>query len=149
MINNLLKNAKITRVNSGGAGSASSTPTKATIIDMKGFRSVMFVAEFGNVLITSAVSLKVAGADVNDTAQMALLVGSAGGVAGATDVDDKLIILDVVSPNQRYLEAQVFHVTADAPFDSVLAIQYDPINMPVTQGSTVYDSDTLANPAVA
>lgn len=146
MLNGLLKNAKITRVSAGGAGTASATPTKGTILDMAGFESVMFIAEMGNVLTTSVVSLRAAQGIVNDTAQMALLAGSSGGVAGASDMDDKCIILDVVRPNERYVEVQLFHVTADAPFDSILAIQYGARNVPVTQGSTVYDSDTLSNP---
>jgi len=148
-MNNLLKNVNITRVHAGGAGAASATPTKGTILDMAGFESVMFIAEMGNVLTTSVVSLRAAQGIANDTAQMALLAGSSGGVAGASDMDDKCIVLDVVKPNERYIEVQLFHVTADGPFDSILAIQYGAANVPVTQGSTVYDSDTLANPAEA
>lgn len=149
MINNLLKNVKVTRVSAGGAGTASATPTKGTVLDMAGFESVMFIAEMGNVLTTSVVSLRAAQGTTNDTAEMDLLTGSSGGTAGASDMDDKIIILDVVRPTERYVEVQLFHVTADAPFDSIVAIQYGARNMPVTQGSTVYDSDTLANPAEA
>lgn len=146
MFNNLLKNAKVTRVHAGGAGAASATPTKGTILDMAGFQSVMFVAEMGDVVAGSVISLRAAQAPTNDTGAMTLLEGSAGGTAGAADVDDKLIILDVVRPNERYIEVQLFHVTQNAPFDSILAVQYDPTHAPVTQGSTVYDSETLANP---
>jgi hypothetical protein len=148
-MNTLLKNCKVTRIEVDGAGSASATPTKCDIIDMAGFRSVMFVAMMGNVLDTSAVSLRVAGAATNSSGAMALLVGSAGGTASATTYDDKLVILDVVQPNQQFLECQIFHVTADAPFDGILAIQYDPKDAPTTQGSTVVASASLANPAVA
>ena len=146
MLNNLLKNAKITRVHAGGAGAASATPTKGTILDMAGFQSVMFIAEMGDVVSGSVVSLRAAQATTNDTNEMDLLAGSAGGTAGASDIDDKLIVLDVVRPNERYIEVQLFHTTQNAPFDSILAIQYDAKDMPVTQGSTVYDAETLANP---
>lgn len=145
----LLHNCKVTRVLADGAGSASATPTKGTIIDMAGYSAVMFVAMMGNVLATAAVALKVAGAATNDTAEMALLTGSAGGTAAASDYDDKLVILDVVNPNQQFLEVQVFHVTADAPFDGVIAIQYCPKDAPTTQGSTVVASALLSNPATA
>lgn len=144
MLNNLLNNAKITRVNAGGAGSASATPTKCTILDMTGFKSVCFVAEFGNVLTTAEVALKIATATTNDTGAMALVSGATvSGTAGASDYDDKLVILDVPEVNKQFVECQVFHVTADAPFDSVVAIQYNPIDAPVTQGSTVVLSDTV------
>lgn len=144
MLNNLLNNAKITRVNAGGAGAASATPTKCTILDMTGFKSVCFVAEFGNVLTTSVVSLKVATGTENDTAELSLVTDAlVSGTAGASDYDDKLVILDVPEVNKQFIECQVFHVTADAPFDSVIAIQYNPTNAPVTQGSTVVLSDTV------
>ena len=146
---NLLRNVKITRISADGAGSASATPTKATIVDMLGFESVMFVAAMGNVLDTSEVALKVAGSDANDTATMVLLAGSAGGTASATTYDDKLVVLDVVKPRQRYLEAQIFHVTADGPFDGIFAIQYNGRDKPVTQGSTVVASSTIYAPAAA
>lgn len=144
MLNNLLNNAKITRIHAGGAGAASSTPTKCTILDMTGYKSVCFVAEFGNVLDTSVVSLKIATATTNDTAQMALVTDAlVSGTATATSFDDKLVILDASEVNKQFIECQVFHVTADAPFDSVVAIQYNPINAPVIQGSTVVLSDTV------
>ena len=138
----LLKNANIVRINAGGAGSASATPTKATILDMSGYQSVMFIVGFGNVLDTSVVSLKAGVSDTNDTATMTLLTDFPTGTAGAATYDDQLVILDVPKVDKRYIEAQVFHVTADAPFDSVLAIQYNPTNVPVTQGSTVVNSAT-------
>lgn len=146
---NLLNNVKITRIKADGAGSASATPTKADIIDMLGFESVLFFAAMGNVLTTSAVALKAAGAAVNDTAEMALLTGSAGGTADGTSFDDKIVALDVVKPPYRYIEAQLFHVTADAPFDGIFAIQYNGSRVPVTQGSTVVASATSDSPVLA
>lgn len=144
MLNNLLNNAKITRVSADGAGAASATPTKCTIIDMEGFKSVMFVAMMGNVLDTSVVSLKIATATTNDTAQMSLVTDAlVSGTATATSYDDKLVILDVPEVNKQFVECQIFHVTANAPFDGIIAIQYNPTSAPVTQGSTVVLSDTV------
>ncbi len=146
MINNLLKGAKITRVANAGAGAASATPTKGTIIDMAGFQSVMFIATMADVVAAADVKLRAAQSPTNDTNAMTLLQGFAGGVAGAADMDNKLLVLDVVRPNERFIEAQIFHVDQNAPFSSIVAIQYDSKDAPVTQGSTVYDAETLANP---
>ena len=145
----LLHAVKVTRVSADGAGAASSTPTKATIIDMDGFDSVMFVAMMGNVLDTSVITLRAAGATTNSTGAMALLTGSATYTAGATDADDKMLILDVVRPPYRYIEAQLFHVTANGPFDGILAIQYNAGRVPVTQGSTVLASTVSDSPTLA
>ncbi|WP_430229911.1 hypothetical protein [Nitrosomonas communis] len=144
MLNNLLNNCKITRVHAGGAGVASATPTKCSILDMSGYKSVCFIAEFGDVLATSEVALKIATADTNDTGAMSLVSGAeVGGTAGVSDYDDKLVILDVTDVGKQFIECQVFHVTANAPFDSVIAVQYNPVNAPVTQGGTVVLSDTV------
>lgn len=144
MLNNLLNNAKITRVSNDGAGSASATPTKCTILDMDGYKSVMFVAAMGNVLTTSVVSLKIATGATNSTGAMTLVTDAlVSGTAGASDYDDKLIVLDVPVVDKQFIECQIFHVTADAPFDSIIAIQYNPTGAPVTQGSTVILSDTV------
>jgi len=148
-MHNLLNNTKITRVSADGAGAASATPSKATIIDMDGFDSVMFIAAMGNVLDTSVLTLKAAGATTNSTGAMALLTGSATYTAAASDADDKLLILDVVRPPYRYIEAQLFHVTANGPFDGIFAIQYNAARVPTTQGSTVIASATTDSPVLA
>lgn len=144
MLNNLLSNVEIVRVSADGAGAASATPTKCTIVDMEGFKSVCFIAHMGNVLDTAVVSLKAATATTNDTAQMSLVTGAVvSGTAGASTYDDKLIILDIPEVNKQFIECQIFHVTANAPFDSITAIKYNPTVAPVTQGSTVILSDTV------
>lgn len=148
-IHNMLNNTKITRVSVDGAGAASATPTKGTIVDMQGYESVCFVAALGNVLDTSEVALKAAGSDTNSTGTMALYAGSAAGTAGASTYDDKLVILDVVRPPHRYVEVQIFHVTANAPFDDIIAILYNPTQKPVVQDSTVILSETLETPVLA
>lgn len=146
---NLLKNAKVTRVLNGGAGTASATAEKGTIIDMAGFESVMFIAMLNDVVDTAALTLAVAASDTNDTGAMALLSGSATKTAGASDCDNGLMVVDVAHPNQRYLEVQLTHATANAPHGGVLAIQYNAKDVPVTQSAGVVASALLANPALA
>ena len=145
-MNNLLRNVKLTRISADGAGTASATPNKMTIIDMLGYESVLFFVAMGNVLTTSVVSLKVAGATTNSSGAMTVLTGSAGGTADATSYDDKIVALDVVKPTYRYLECQLTCATADGPYDGVFAIQYNGHDLPVTQGSTVVASNTLYSP---
>ena len=146
---NLLNNCEVVRVSNDGVGTASATPTKGTIIDMFGFESVMFVAAMADVVNLSEVDLKAAGADEDDTAEMVLFTGTAGGVADATSFDNKLVVLDLVRPGKRYIEAQLFHVDQNAPFDGIFAIKYNPLHKPTTQGATVAASATLAVPADA
>lgn len=145
MLNNLTNSIKTIRVSNDGAGAASATPTKCTIVDMENFRSVRFVAMMGNVLDTSVVSLKIATGDTNDTSDMTLVTGATvSGTAGASTYDDKLVILDCPEVNQQFVECQIFHVTANAPFDGIIAELYNPKDYPVTQDSTVILSDTVS-----
>ncbi len=147
MLKNLLNNVKITRVLNRGTGAASATPNKGTIIDMSGFRSVMFVAAMQDVLDTAVITLGAGLSDTNDTATMtAMTSGNVQVTANATSADNKTLVLDLVAPRKRYIEAQLTCATANAPYDSVIAIQYDPINVPTTQSSTVVASATTVEP---
>lgn len=148
-MHNLLNNVKFLRISADGAGTASATPNKMTIIDMDGFESVCIFAAMGNVLTTSVLTLKAAGATTNSSGAMALLTGSATFTAGASDADDKLIVLDVVKPPYRYIEAQLTCATADGPYDGVFAILYNGARKPVTQGSSVIASATTDSPVLA
>jgi hypothetical protein len=141
---NFLNNALVTVVSTGGAGAASATPTKATILDMLGYECVAFIAVMGDVVNLSEVALKAAQGDTNDTAAMTLITGaSAGATATATSFDDKAIILDIIKPTKRYVEAQIFHVTQNAPFDTILAVQYNARSKPVTQPASVVATDQV------
>ena len=149
-MHNLFKNAKIVRVANAGAGAASATPTKATIIDADGYDGVCFIAALGNVLDTAQVSLKAASAAANDTNAMVLITGAEAGhsvtgvAADATSHDNKLVVLDVPRPPNRYVEAQIFHVVANAPFDGIIAILYRGDRVPVTPDASVVASATYA-----
>jgi hypothetical protein len=55
--------------------------------------------------------------------------------------------LDVVNPNERYVRAVLTTATADIGISGIVAIQYGALDVPITQGTTVLDSDTLGNPA--
>lgn len=150
MTKNLLHDIKVTAVLGDGAGSASATPTKADVIlDMAGWIGVLFIARFADVVSGAVVSLRAAQSDTNSSGTMALLAGSAGGTAGTSDYDEKIVMLDVVRPAKRYIELQVFTVTQNAPFDGVIAIQYGARTRPAVQGTTVAASTTLNHPAEA
>jgi hypothetical protein len=147
MTPSLLKDAKITRVtNAVAAGQAA---TASDILDMSGFEGVVFIAALGDVSDTSVVTLTAQQNTANSTSGMATLSGSATFTAGASDADNKLLVLDVYRPRERYVRAVFTSATANAVKDGVIAIQYGPRVMPVTQGSTVIDSDTLIEPAEA
>jgi len=144
MLNNLLNNVKITsvlaKVASGTAVSYSD------IVDMSGFDSVCFIAKLGAIVSGSVVTLAAQQNTLNSTAAMATLEGSATDTNGSPTGDDGVLVLDIVRPQERYLRAVLTSATQAAEKDAIIAIQYNAKDMPITQGTTVLDSDTLTSP---
>lgn len=143
-MNNLLNNVKVARVLAAvAAGQATSY---SDILDMKGFQGVVFIAKLGDVAAGSVLTLAAQQNSANSETGMATLEGSVTHTATSTDADDNLLILDVVRPNERYVRAALTSATADAAKSGILAIQYGAKEVPITQGSTVLDSDTINCP---
>lgn len=144
---NLLGNVKITRVLAAVAdGQAASA---SDILDMEGFEGVLFIAKVADVTNGSVLTLAAQQNTLNSASGMATLDGSVTYTADATDADDDLLVLDVFKPRERYVRAVFTSATQNAVKDGVIAIQYGARKVPITQGSTVLDSDTLISPAEA
>ncbi|MCK9497103.1 MAG: hypothetical protein M0R75_16645, partial [Dehalococcoidia bacterium] len=104
---------------------------------------------FGNVLDTAAVDVQVAQGDTNSTGAMVVSEAKVSFTAGASDMDNRAVVLEVVNPGKRYLEIQVKVATANAPISSIVCIKSNPSVVPTVQGTTVIDSATFVNPAAA
>ena len=81
-------------------------------------------------------------ANLSDAADLA---GTAVSIADAED--NELLVLDIYRPGERYVRAVVTRGTADATIDGVIAIQYGPRVLPVTQDATVAAIATHVSPA--
>ena len=144
---NLTKNVKVTRVLTSQVAGTSDT-LSTSIIDMAGFEGVMFVAELGDVTNTAVLTLQAQQNTANSTSGMATLSGTSAQAAyDTTSGDNKVLILDIYRPLERYLRAQLVRATANLVIDSVLAIQYGSRVAPTTHDSTtVKSSVALASP---
>lgn len=143
---NLLPNAEFVVVELAAA--TGTTELTTDVIDMAGFTGVVFVAQLGDVTDTSVLSLTADHSDESGSGFVAL-AGALSFTAGAADADNKAMILDIASPEKRYVRARLGRGTAAAVLNSIIAIKYGPRNAPVTQGATVLASATLANPKAA
>lgn len=144
MLKNLLADAKITRIKN--AVTAGTSDQDSDVLDMAGYDGVMFVAALGDVTATSVLELQVFGNTANSTSSptpVELTADETLNTAGASDADNKLIVVDVIRPAYRYVFARLKRGTANAVLDGMFAIQYRTKDLPVTQGSTVYDSATI------
>lgn len=132
---------KIVRVANSAA--AAQTEVNSAILDMVEFEGVIFIAALGDVTDTCVLTLTVEQNSVNSPSGMAALTGNATFTAGASDADNKLLVVDVIRPKERYVRAALTRTTANAAVDGIFAIQYKPATKPVTADASVIASAVL------
>jgi hypothetical protein len=144
MIESLLKAGKFDKCLVANVAGTDDTLT-GDILDMQGFDSVCFIAILGDVTNLAVVTLKAMCGSASDLSGGAYKSTTATVTATETTADDKLLILDVVKPGTRYVRPDLVRATANAVVDGIIAIRYNAINIPTTQGTDVVDSDISVN----
>ena len=146
VINNLLNNVETIRV--ANSATAAQTDVNGASVDTAGAIGVRFTAALGDVTASSALKLRAEGRnDSNDS--WTALEGAVTFTAGASDADNKVLIIDVVRSEYRYVRAVLERGTANAIVDGIFADVYGVKETPVTQGDTVIASATIPNAAAA
>jgi hypothetical protein len=141
----LLRDAKILFVEAAAA--AAQTLLTTDIVDMQGFDSVAFVAILGDVTDTSVLTLKGFVNDTNDTNTPVELANPVTFTADATNADNKLLILELHKPRDRYVYATLARGTANAAVNGILAILFNSRERPVAQDAVVIASRFINDPA--
>lgn len=134
---NLLKECKISRVSNAAA--AGTTEVLSSVLDMTGYDGVIFIALLGDVTINSVLTLTAKGNTASSTSSPAPVTQKATDAytATATDADNKLLAVDVVKPQTRYIFASLTRAAANAVVDGIIAIQYQSRSKPQSLDSTV------------
>lgn len=137
---NLSKEVKITRV--ANAAVAAQTEVLSSVLDMQGFDGVMFIALLGDITATSVLTLTAKGNSANSTSSPTPVTqaATAAFTAGASDADNKVLVVDVVDPALRYVFASLTRTTANAVVDGIIAIQYMADQRPTIQDASVLAS---------
>lgn len=138
---NLLKCTKFTRVMNAVA--AGTTDQNGSVIDMAGYDNVVFGVSFGTITSGAATTIKVQQGTDSGGSDMADLAGSKVTVAD-TD-DNKLALVEVYRPQERYVRVVVTRATQNSVIDSAWAIQTSPRVNPPTQDSTTVITPTFVN----
>jgi hypothetical protein len=125
----------------------SSDITDATAVDMAGYEGVRFIFAFGTITAGAVTSVAAAGlATSSPTPGTDDLLGTKITVAD-TD-DDKLVILDIHRPIQRYVRPFVKRATQNAVVNCIIAELYGSETMPVAKDATVTAQELhVAEPA--
>lgn len=138
MDENLLANIKF-KVCSPDAAAAQ-TDLDGTVIDMaqdEGYDGICLVAHLGDVTDTSAINLKLMGSATDDGASPSVEAETGVSAGVSATHDDKLVVLDVRGPANRYVFSRLSRGTANAAVNSVIALLYKPRKRPVVQAADV------------
>jgi hypothetical protein len=150
MITQIMKNAVIKEVGAPIAN-ASNTDSNSDILDMSGYRGVIFVCAVTDSAATGVATLKIEQNTANSDSGMALLSGASASDTCAVndDLNDQLLIVEVKNPQERYVQAVRTSATANIAFGSVIAILYGAKELPVADDATVLASALAVGPAEA
>ncbi len=130
--------------NAVAAGQTTITPSIG--VDTKGFRTCRFVVLWGAITSGGAQSIAVhTSSDDGDADSYTALTGT--GVTVADNDDNKLTIVEVVKPRERYLKCIISRATQDSAIDGILAELGDPDTAPISQDATVADAEIHHAPA--
>lgn len=133
---NLSRFGKCTRVSNAEA--AATTDINSSSVDMAGYQSVTFYVQFGAIVSGAATSVHAE--QSADDSSFADLEGT--NIAVADTDDNKIAILEIDSPSDRYVRCVVDRGTQNATVDSILAVQTKANIEPVTHdSSTVLGSE--------
>ena len=132
----LLDNTKHERVSNDVA--AGTSVVNSDSVDTAGFDGVLFIISLGTVTTGPAADLVKAQQSSDDGAADAFtdIAGSGLGAVADTD-DDKLLILDVRRPRERYVRAVMDRTGGNVVIDSITAVLYGPTEGPPAAGSDV------------
>lgn len=129
-----------------GAVAAGTTEQNGTPVDLSGYEGVLFVAHFGVITATAVTSLS---ADQGATSGAATDALAGSKVVVADDDDDRVAVLDVYRPRDRWVRPVIGRGTANAVINSVVAYLYGgKLESPARDASEVPDGrKLLASPA--
>lgn len=141
MIGSLLKECKIVAISPDATGAT--TDINPVTIDMSGFKSCLIIAYLGDVADTCVLHLKALQGTAANGSGATAIAGTTAATAGASNYDDKILLLDVKNVIYRYLTPQLLRGTANAAVNGIVAILYNGRDCPVTQGSDVMQSTLI------
>lgn len=145
---NLTKNFKIMEVGAPIANAAN-TDSNSDRIDMSGWEGICFVCPVTDSAATGVATLKVEQNIVDSDTGMAALSGATATATCAVndDINDKLLIVDVYKPRERYVQAVRTSTVANIAFGNVIAILYEGKKAPITADASVLASALAVSPA--
>jgi hypothetical protein len=113
-------------------------------VDTQGFSAVRFVVMVANS--TGALRIRLKGADqVSSFSAVSSSIGQLGNVVEVNSINNKIVVLEVVRPRQRFLRLEARRV-ASASIAAILADMGSASDAPVPADESVADRQILVEP---
>jgi len=139
MIRNLTRETKTIRLRPDGSGftvaAGVTTPLNGDAVDTAGWDGVRFMTGFGAIVSGGVQSCKVQQGEQANLSDAVDLAGSSRAV-GDTD-DNKVAVIEIVRPAERYLRCVTLRATQNATIDFQVAELFRTRDEPVTQDSSI------------
>lgn len=145
---NLTKAVKTIRLKPDGTNwalAAGTTDVESEVVDTLGFQGVRFMAGFGAITSGAVTKIKVQQGTATNLSDAADLEGS--GVTVADTDDNKVAIVEVNRPTERYVRCAFDRGTQNAIVDFLVAELFNPRNLPITDDGTTVGNEVHDGPA--
>lgn len=143
-MHNLLKDCQIDWVDDVEAA-GSSIDSNSARLDMANWDGVLFVTPIKDSAATGVGTLKVEENSSDADSGMTLIAGASAAATCAVndDLNNKLLIVDVYRPQERYVQAVRTSATANIAFGDVFAFRYKGRKAPFTQDTSTVAASTF------
>lgn len=144
-----LTNKILTQIAHAPVAAGSTDVTDCNVIDTQGYEGVRFIVGFGTITTGAVTSIRAQQSDVKASATSltngADLEGS--GIAVGDGDDNKLVIMDIYRPRERYVQLVIKRATQNAVVDFAIAELYGARKLPVSASSDVASQELSVSPA--
>lgn len=143
----LAEDIKVVRLKPDGstyAVAAGTSTITSDILDTAGYGCVTLLLGFGAIVSLGVPTVKVQQDTAAGGGTMADLLGSLQTLAH-TD-DNKIVISEVVDPQERYIRTIITRPTSNATVDFLIAILSGSRTRPVTSHATVFEREVFSSP---
>lgn len=146
---NLFKNVSVREIGAPIAN-ASDTDSNSDRIDMANWDGALFICPIEDSANTGVATLTIEQNTIDSDSGMTALSGAVATYtdAGGDALNNKLLVVDVYRPRERYIQAVRTSTIANIAFGTLTVVLYNHIGkLPITAHSTVLHSAVVASPA--
>lgn len=126
------------------AVAAGTSDQDSSVVDMSGYSAARFIWLLGDVADGSVLQTELYYNSASSTSSPTPTESAetTAHTADATDADNKMLIVDVVKPGNRYVFSRLKRGTANAVIDGCICELYQSRELPQTQDSSILASKT-------